>query len=298
MDFNNGFFVDTPDAAVEEMKNICGCEIRPCPIPTLGRLEYYVSEHGDLFPLIKVGTQFFCKNEPNKPFKLGKRRGVMLQHRVSVGRHKEIVYPTALLVYCAFVLGFWNPELKLMVKNGDVRDIRLDNIALAEPNYPPEWEERLEQYKDIYRKEYNRIVNIVQFKCGRSKEEAQDIVSYTFMKMLTDGFSGKFDVGLWCFSAKRYAIDFYHRYIKHFSDEEFDETLYDGCNPPSYELDLIHIQGGEQGQRCLALWSQGIKPKDIAEMTGIERKTVSSHVTRRIQFLRRYLENDIKQQWK
>ena len=87
-------------------------------------------------------------------------------------------------------------------------------------------------------------------------------------------------------------MDFWNRVIRHFSDEDFQEFLFDGIEDPGYEVDLIHVQPGIKRAKYLMMWLQSHTPTEIAEECNSTISNVGSSVTRSIQFLRRYLRHE------
>jgi DNA-directed RNA polymerase specialized sigma24 family protein len=100
-------------------------------------------------------------------------------------------------------------------------------------------------------------------------------------------------LGLWIYVAKIRAIDFKKHHSDHYNTEDYDLiSELRGTQPPTNEVDMIHIQKGDRRQRFLELWAQGHTPTEIAEMVGSTTGNVGCSVTRSIQFLQKYFAHD------
>jgi DNA-directed RNA polymerase specialized sigma24 family protein len=292
MNINGGFFSDTEGDALREMQKMVKCKVKRCAYPTTKNLTYYLSEHGDLFSIQKIQGKLLTRG-PKKPGTKSKN-GTTL--RLSNGRHgagSESWIPAELLVYCTFILGRWEPDLRIDFKNGKASDIRPDNLQEHVEEIPPEWAENLKQYCGIYDDWFNEIVIRVMWWCGLSKEDAKDVTSQTFLWLCTDGYKDVMNFRLWIYWAKLRGYDFKRHHSDHYNTEDYDLILeLRGTKPPTYEVDMIHIQKGDRRQRFLELWAQGHTPTEIAEMEGSTVGNVGSSVTRSIQFLQKYFAHD------
>lgn len=296
MVIGNGFFSDTEREAREEMGKLAGCRVIPCVFPTVGNLEYFISERGDIFSMQIVQGHYLTRGPKRAASSAphGKRKDGGVSHRLVYAPKREMNVPCEVLVYCSFVLGRWDPEIKVEFVNGRADDIRLHNIRPCKKVVPPEWVEHMEEFQDIYKKEFNNIVRYVKWNSFLDIEDSKDVVQSTFVWLTTSGFKGNFNVALWSYFSLRRAIDFQKHFISKFDRNEFTEDKYIGMSELPYEVDLIAKVNGEKSKRYLKLWAQGHTPTEIAEMCNSTIGNVGSSVTRSIQFLQKYLKNEIK----
>lgn len=295
MVIGNGFFTETEHDALQEMTKRSGCQVRRCVFPTMGNLVYYISEQGHLFGMQRVkGTGAFITRGPKKPDHgtHAKRKDGGITLRLCESPKHERSIKAELLVFCTFILGSWQPDVQVVFKDGNAANICKDNLEMKKEDIPPEWKERMEQHTDVYQSDFNRIVSSVIWWCGISKEDAKDVVQSTFIWLLTDGYRSTPDTfaRIWTYWAKKRGIDCFYQHINH-CPIEYEEEL-GGNNDRPYEVDLFHLQKGEKRQQYLKLWAQGHTPTEIAEMCDSTITTVSSSVTRSIQYLRNYLKNE------
>lgn len=298
MNINGGFFSDTECDALREMQRMVGCEVRRCVYPTTKNLTYYLSEHGDLFSIQKIQGKLLTRGpkQPGSRSGHGKRRDGGTTLRLSNGKHGaggESWLPAELLVYCTYILGRWEPDLRIDFKNGRASDLRPDNLQEHREEIPPEWSARLTDHTDIYRSNFDRVAENVKWWCGISKEDAKDVAQSTFLWLCTSGYKEQVSVALWIFWSKRRGIDFYYHHQQHYNTADYDTILeLRGRQDRPVEVDLFHIQKGEKRSQYLSLWAQGHTPTEIAEMCGTNIGNVGASVTRSIQFLRKYFRHE------
>lgn len=290
MVIGNGFFTETEQDAMQEMTARCGCQVKPCVFPTVGNISYYISENGDLYGMQKIASQRITRTKKNIKNKSG------YTARLQLSAKKEVYIPLQVLTYCTFVLKEWMPEVELQFINGDVYDVRPSNLKLREDKIPQEWTERVGINSNNYKRSYNKLCYTVAFFTGISLEDAQDIVSQQYLYLCTEGFheSIKTDddfIGLWCKMSKLRALDFV-KGRKYFVCDKLEQLV--GVRYRMYETNLFKIQPGEKRQKYLWMWANGYTATEIARECGCTLSTVSSSLTRSIQFLQDYLKNEIK----
>lgn len=295
MVIGNGFFTETEQDALQEMTSRSGCQVKRCVYPTIGNLTYYISEQGHLFGMQRVkGTGAYITRGPKKPDHgtHAKRKDGGITLRLCESPKHERSIKAELLVFCTFILGSWQPDVQVVFKDGNAANICKDNLELKKEDIPPEWRERMEQHTDVYKSNFNRVVSSVTWWCGISQEDAKDVTQSTFIWLLTDGYRCTPDefAKVWTYWAKKRGMDYYERYTKLQCLEDNDEWF--GQPDIPYEVDLFHLQKGEKRQQYLKLWAQGHTPTEIAEMCDSTIATVSSSVTRSIQYLQNYLKNE------
>ena len=103
-------------------------------------------------------------------------------------------------------------------------------------------------------------------------------------------------IGLWKRVARFRAIDrMKHQEYRQVGGEAYDVVLEThGRRDRGYELDWFRLQPGEKRQRYLRMFFEGNRPTEIAEACGVSLGTVSSNVTRSMQFYQRYFKHEIE----
>ena len=297
MVIGNGFFSDTESDALREMKNRSGCEVKRCVFPTMGNLTYYLSIQGDLYGMQRVkGTGKFITRGPKKPDHgtHAKRKDGGITHRLRESPKHEKSIKAELLVYCTYILGRWEPDLRIDFKDGHATNINPDNLEIHNEDIPPEWLEHMKANADTYEKDFKRVVASVVYWCGICQEDAKDIVQSTFVWLCTDGYKSKSDqfAAVWTYWAKKRGIDFWYKHNR-FDTENMDVLLeLRGHYDKPVEVDLFHLQKGEKRQKFLTLWAQGHTPTEIAEMCGSTTTNVGSSVTHSIRWLQKYFRHE------
>lgn len=287
MVIGNGFFTDTRQDAVKEMQERSHCRVEHCPFPTIGNIDYYISEKGDLYGMQNIQGKQLTRLKKSVKYKSG------YSARLQESPRREAWVPLQVLVYCAFTLKRWEPTVQLDFKNGNPYDVRPDNLMEYREEIPKEWSERLGEFADIYSQNFNRVAELVKWFSGISKEDAKDLTQATFVWLCTNGYKGQVNISLWIYWAKRRAQDFWKHHARRYNTADYDTILeLKGRRDQAVEVDLFHIQKGEVRSRNLTLWAQGYTPTEIAEMTGSTTGNVSSSVTRSIQFLRKYFRHE------
>lgn len=300
MNINGGFFSDTEGDALREMQKMVKCKVKRCAYPTTKNLTYYLSEHGELFSIQKIQGKLLARGpkQPGSRSGHGKRKDGGTTLRMSNGKHgagSESWIRAELLVYCTYILGRWEPDLRIDFKNGSANDLRPDNLEIHREVIPPEWSERLAQWKDIYQSQFNTVVAHCTWWTGISREDARDVVQSVYIWLCTDGYkSDPTDfVKVWTYWAKLRAQDFWRHHAARYNTEDYETILeMRGQRDQAVEVDLFHIQKGEKRSQYLTLWAQGHTPTEIAEMVGSTTGNVGCSVTRSIQFLQKYFAHD------
>ena len=287
--FGNGFFSDTREEALRKMEKLSGCKVVKSNYPSVGNRAIYVSEHGDYY------TQRHMKGG-------WVTRIMTLERRVYgyVARIKEYPRQTRVrmnvLIYCAFVLHEWQPDIELEYKNGNQFDLRPENLQLRSKVIPSEWSDRMKEQERVYAKNFNHVCNVVRYYTMLDTMDCEDAVQQAFIYLCTDGFKlirHKADiVGVWVNIARFRAIEYFHHVTERMEYGMLDTV---GKSDRPYELDLFDMVKGEKRRLYTRLYFEGNTPSEIAVICGADRSTVSESVSRAVQKLRKRLQADIYQ---
>ena len=287
MVIGNGFFSDDVKSSIYEMKKRSGCDVVKCNFPTIGNLCYYISEHGDLYGQQNISGKCLTRQRKHTKYSLGWKA------RLSSAPHREIHIYVQVLVYCAFVLKRWEPDIELEAINGNVFDIRPDNFQPKKKIIPPEWAEHMKARAKVYDSNFSHVCWSVNYLTGYDIQTCKDFAQQAFIYLCTDGFKQVQHctdiVGLWVKIARFRAFDYMH-HVTH--RQVYDAIDYIGNRDTDYEFDLFSLLPGEKMQLYTRLYFEGNTLTEIARLYNVHLGTVSSAVTRSVQFLRNYLQGE------
>lgn len=289
MVIGNGFFSDTKDAALREMTQRSGCEVRHLPFPTIGNIDYYISRHGDLYGMQRIQGKCLTRQRKHIKYSPGYKA------RLCEAPHKERHIYVQVLIYCTFVLGRWDPDIELEAVNGNVYDVRPENFRPKQVQIPPEWSERMALRQDVYASNFLHVMWSVNYTTQLDLQDCKDATQTAFLYLCTDGYNktqyeGQDFVGLWVKVARLRAIDFLHVKVRH-SAEPLEWI---GQRDTPFEFDWFKLQPGQKRQTYLRMYFEGNKPTEIARHCGVSPGTVRSNVTRSVQFMKRYFKHDVE----
>lgn len=286
MVIGNGFFSDTKEDALREMTERAGCKVVKSNFPTIGNIEIYVSERGDLYGQQRI--QGKCLTRTKKP----EKTGIGYVARIS-DKKKEYRIHMVVLIYCAFVLHRWEPDVELEPVNGNIYDVRPQNLRPKQKPIPPEWAERMKARAKVYDSNFANVCWSVNYLTGYDIQTCKDFAQQAFIYLCTDGFKQVQNctdiVGLWVKIARFRAIDYMH-HVSH--RQVYDALDGIGRGDQPYEFDLFSLLPGEKMQLYTRLYFEGNTPTEIAKEYNVHLGTVSSAVTRSVQYLREYLKKE------
>ena len=295
MVIGNGFFSNNCEAALQEMQERSQCEVRHLPFPTVGNITYYIGYTGDLYGQQIIQGRPLTRHKKHKKYSLG------YTARLSVGPHKEVNYRLQVLTWSAFVLNRWDPDADLDFKNGNCYDVRPSNLQERKPIIPTEWAETMERRKGMYVSHFLDVSWSVNYVTGMPLEDCKDAAQDAFIYLCCEGYIGhqretdEF-VGLWKRVARYRAIDrLKHQEYRQVGGDDYDvilKTHGQGIN--TFEFDWFKTLHGKKNQKYLHLWIEGARPTEIAKECGVTLGTVSSGLSRSMQFMRRYFKHEIE----
>ena len=290
MVIGNGFFSDTEAQALDEMRRRSGCRVERVPFQTIGNIAYYVSETGDLYGMQTIQGRRLTRTRKLQTNKGGKAA------RMSSAPHREVYFPLQVLTYCTYTLRRWQPDVELEFMNGNPYDVRPQNLRPRQQEQHPEWTERMESRKDIYRQKFSKVCYSTNYATGLSFDDCKDVVSIAFIYITTSGHNPSIRtdddfIGLWIKVSRLRAIDLQH---SRWRETRYEMDWLPHGNRTRCERSLFDIQPGARRQAYLHRYMEGQTPSEIARDMGCTASTVSCSVSRSIQFLQRYFKHDIE----
>lgn len=291
MVIGNGFFSENREAALAEMTERSKCEVKHLPYPTVGNITYYISYVGDLYGQQMIQGRPLTRQGHHQKYSNG------YTARLSERPHHQVGFKLQVLTWSAFVLGEWNPDVDLEFKNGNVYDVRPCNLQERVETIPTEWAATMERRKDMYVSKFLNVAWSVNYVTGLPLEDCKDAAQDAFIYLCCEGYKGKQRetdefIGLWIRLARFRAID----RIKHVNDRQVYglADYLPSKKRTGYEFDWFKLQPGEKRQRYLRMFFEGNRPTEIAEACGVSLGTVSSSVTRSMQYYQRYFKHEIE----
>lgn len=295
MVIGNGFFSDTKEDALREMTARSKCEVKPLPFPTIGNITYYISYVGDLYGQQMIQGRPLTRQRKHQKYSNG------YTARLSDRRHHEARFKLQVLTWSAFVSNEWNPDVDLEFKNGNIYDVRPCNLQERVENIPSEWAATMERRKDVYVSKFLHVAWSVNYVTGLSIDDCKDAVQDAFIYLCCEGYKGKQRdtdefIGLWIRLARFRAIDrMKHQEYRQVGGEAYDVVLEThGWRDQGYEFDWFKLQPGEKRQKYLRMFFDGNRPIEIAKACGVTLGTVSSNITRSMQYYQRYFKHEIE----
>lgn len=295
MVIGNGFFSENREAALAEMTERSKCEVRHLPFPTVGNITYYISYVGDLYGQQMIQGRPLTRQRKHQKYSIG------YTARLCEAPHKEANFHLQVLTWSAFVLNEWNPDVDLEFKNGNCYDVRPCNLQERVETIPTEWAATMERRKGMYVSHFLDVAWSVNYVTGLPLEDCKDAAQDAFIYLCCEGYMGhqretdEF-IGLWKRVARFRAIDrLKHQEYRQVGGEAYDVVLEThGRHDRGYEFDWFRLQPGEKRQRYLRMFFEGNRPTEIANACGVSLGTVSSSVTRSMQFYQRYFKHEIE----
>lgn len=295
MVIGNGFFSDNREAALMEMQQRSQCEVRHLPFPTVGNITYFIGYTGDLY------GQQIIQGRPLTRQRKHQHNLSGYTARLSAAPHKEACFHLQVLTWSAFVLNRWQPDVELEFKNGNPYDVRPSNLQERRPVIPSEWADTMERRKAAYQSHFLDVCWSVNYVTGMPIDDCKDAAQDAFIYLCCEGYMGRQRetdefIGLWKRVARFRAIDrLKHQELRQVVGEAYDITLEtNGRYDKPYEFDWFTLRPGQKRQAYLRMYFEGNSPTEIARECGSSPSTVSSEVTRSMQFYSRYFKHEIE----
>lgn len=297
MFFTKGtFFANNEVEALRELESRCRCKVKPIVMPTDGVREYCITEHGELYGIRKMkGTRKVMGYGPLKPKRDRRREAdLFVRYELYITTNSTKHVQAERLVFCTFVLGKWDEDIEISFKDGNMLNVRLDNLEVKHIPTPPEWNERMEAQQEIYAKNFNRIVDYVSFFGNISIEDAKDVVQGTFIWIITqmEGRQPQNFVGVWMKWSLKRSTDYSRWYARVSKIGDVEELL--GAKQHFYEVNPATLINNERHRKMLELYMAGCTHESIAEYMGTTTATVGTTLNDIRKKVRRYFGNEIE----
>lgn len=293
MVLGNGFISYSSNDVLREIRDISkGKDIRVIPLPTIDTMTYYISDIGEVYGCQKMKNMYLTK-----PLRIENRYSLGSNFRYVYAKGKQKAVYMQYVMYCTFVLGYWDEDLKLEAIDGNVYNYQLDNIKIKGKKLPIRFLNNMSLLKDVYKSHFNDVAWYSKFIADIDFDDCKDIASNAFYEIC--GWEIDFDcdlfVGLWKNKVRERTLDFI-KFNTRFKDVMFGENgeeLMGECDKERDVIEWRKLLNGTQRKKMYQQWLNGDTPTDIAEDNGVGLSTVSGYITRFNQILRNEYRKDI-----
>lgn len=291
----DAFFANSEVDALAEFSKRAGCEVRKCVYPVRSKRVYCISEHGDMFGLFRDESKHVFIGYSAKPRVLHNTEerptlGVWygVKHYLS---GKDTVVKAEKLVYCTFILGKWDDDVIVRFKDGDPYNVCVDNLEEPNKEVSQVWIERMSEQTKVYKREFNRVVDYVEWFCKIREDEAQDCVQDTFMWLTSaDREMPNYFVGAWMFWSKMHGIKYLRARARMCTLEDWDGWQ----NDRPIDTDILGMVKNDKHRNMLLMKLHGYTEQEIADKYGTKQGVVRVTMQRVIANLRKEFLEDFK----
>lgn len=290
----DAFVANTEEEALAEFSKRAGCEVRKCVYPVRSERVYCISYNGDLFGLIRDERKHVFFGYGPAKVRLQRRNGIAKAKGVWHGvvhymTGRDTVVRAERLVYCTFALGKWDEEVKVQFKDGDQYHVSFDNLEEPHETFDPLWTERMNEQRQVYQREFNRVVDYVRWQCGIQKNEAQDCVQDTFLWITSSKKNMPYYfIGAWMFWSKINGLHYVRDKARRCVLEDWNGWRDD----KPIDIDILGMIKNDKHRDMLQMRLQGYSAQEIADKYNTTAGTVIDTIRRTIKNLRTAFAKD------
>ncbi len=263
-----------PEHSLEsELENISGCPVKWIPFSDCQEhTGYYISRDGKY---VFVGITFsgFVQIKRVKIADAGarsKNSAPSFKRRNKNGLQCWASVPSA--VYGAFVLRDTMPRIKLYHKDGNLANSSLDNLTIDEPDLIS----NLNAHSIVYKNHYNQLVLACINYSNLRIEQAEDIVSDSFIRMCNSKNAIYSAVKLWMFMIKQ-AVLTLTRDNRENEISKFTMMHTTSVYPADGNMEYLTVMNAlpSECREVAEMIVEGYTQKEIAKKLGISQSWVN-----------------------
>lgn len=289
---------NTEQEALAWMEQQAGRKMHLCAFPSTPGINYYISTDGILYTCQYHHTLniYEAYSMLQRIPKLDEERRGLLHmgvfYKLSSNGNVKIAQ-AAKLVYCTYVLGYWDEGINILFKDGNRCNIELSNLAEQKKyTLTDKHADKMRVLLTEYIDHFKRIQDYVQYKEFLSVDDAKDCVEDAFL-ILLDKIHGK-DIehftGYWIVMAAKMAFGYAQRRIRHRNIDSIEFGL--GNTDIPYEINLLDVLEDSEQRKVMGLVAEGYSQFEIGKMTGLTKRQVQIRQGKASQILRDYLKTD------
>lgn len=290
---DTAFYCKTAEESIQEMEKRSGCRVAQIVYPYVCSNDYYISEFGDMYSLHyeRWVNKRWCVERIVQKTKPTANAGISInfttnKHFVQVKAEK--------LVYCTFVLGSWDDDIELDFKDGNPKNVHLDNLAERGEYLTEESAAMMAKYADVYAKNFDYVMKYIRFFADIDTEDAEDLTSKAFIYLCSrekKEIIGDF-VALWIYYAKKKAQSFWLWRCKPRVGKLDEMEWLIKKNDTPFGLNILEVLPDERWKIALRQQAEGYSQEETAQELGMSVGSVRNFRKAAKDYMRQYLSTD------
>lgn len=265
------------------------CRVVQVVFPYTGHKDYYISEHGHFFSVLhqRYLQKRWCAD-------MLSAREENYGYSYSIQQNgKQVQCKAEKLIYCSFVTGEWSEDIEIDFKDGDPKNIHLDNLAECGEYLTEEAATRMARWASVYQKYFNRVMKYIAFFADIDTEDAEDLTSKAFIYLCAKEREITRDfVSLWIYYAKKKAQSFWlwRCEPRIGRADEMEWLLMHNTSPIG--LDILDVLPDERWKIALRDMAEGCSQEFTAQKLGLSVSSVRDFRRQAKSYMRKYLSTD------
>ena len=150
---------ESEEEVMQWMQERSMCRVVQVVFPYTGHKDYYISEHGHFFSVLhqRYRQKRWCAD-------MLSAREENYGYSYSIQQNgKQVQCKAEKLIYCSFITGEWSEDIEIDFKDGDPKNIHLDNLAECGEYLTEEAATRMARWANVYQKYFNRVMKYIAF---------------------------------------------------------------------------------------------------------------------------------------
>lgn len=280
---------ESEEEVMQWMQERSMCRVVQVVFPYTGHKDYYISEHGHFFSVLhqRYRQKRWCAD-------MLSAREENYGYSYSIQQNgKQVQCKAEKLIYCSFVTGEWSEDIEIDFKDGDPKNIHLDNLAECGEYLTEEAATRMARWASVYQKYFNRVMKYIAFFADIDTEDAEDLTSKAFIYLCAKEREITRDfVSLWIYYAKKKAQSFWlWRCEPRIGRADEIEWLLVHNTPP-IGLDILDVLPDERWKIALRDMAEGCSQEFTAQKLGLSVSSVRDFRRQAKSYMRKYLSTD------
>ncbi|MBQ7531865.1 MAG: sigma-70 family RNA polymerase sigma factor [Paludibacteraceae bacterium] len=284
----------TEQEAIAWIEREAGQKMYPCVYPSRMGHDYYIGKDGTLFAsryynearyylvyrIYPVVSQFFRNKDKAYTLASTERiEGVLVQR----------------LVYCTFVLGYWDTKTSILFKDGNHQNCHIDNltakVTAGIDSLTGKDADAMRTYQQDYTKHFPTICNYLRWFARLNKQEAEDCTQDAFIRIVEEVARLNRDhfVGYWIVMARKMSLQYVRQRLIHV---DIDSTKPLWTRAPECGIDLLSILPNETHREIIMLMADGYTMTQVGDMLGMSKSQIDKRQIKAKRILRDYLKTD------
>lgn len=280
---------ESEEEVMQWMQERSMCRVVQVVFPYTGHKDYYISEHGHFFSVLhqRYRQKRLCAD-------MLSAREENYGYSYSIQQNgKQVQCKAEKLIYCSFITGEWSEDIEIDFKDGDPKNIHLDNLAECGEYLTEEAATRMARWASVYQKYFNRVMKYIAFFADIDTEDAEDLTSKAFIYLCAKEREITRDfVSLWIYYAKKKAQSFWlwRCEPRIGRADEMEWLLMHNTSPIG--LDILDVLPDERWKIALMDMAEGYSQEFTAQKLGLSVSSVRDLRRQAKSYMRKYLSTD------